>query len=241
MSLVGPIATRVVGMVRGREVDALGTATLETDGLVIAWPPAAAWRLDLEGIDGVALANASLTVYLREHDVLELSGDGSLRTLGLALVELACRVPEMMRGGRASGLALSAAHDVTLQGAHDRWLAPLLAVRRAIQGVTDPERQVALLDGARLAEEMLRALSEIAAIRYPEDVAQQRALEAAMEDEAEPMFDALERVAMAAADLRGGEMDTRIADWRRWIVAVQETFSASDEAWNEIRSLLEEG
>lgn len=57
-------------MVRGREVDALGTATLETDGLVIAWPPAAAWRLDLEGIDGVALANASLTVYLREHDVL---------------------------------------------------------------------------------------------------------------------------------------------------------------------------
>ncbi|HEY0931551.1 MAG TPA: hypothetical protein VGE27_16635 [Gemmatimonas sp.] len=240
MSLVGPISVRVVGMVRGREVDALGTASLETDGLVIAWPPAAAWRLDLDGIDGVALANTSLTVYLREHDVLELSGDGALRTLGQGLLDLACRVPEMMRGGRASGLALSVSHDTGLQGAHDRWLAPLLSVRRAIQGVTDPERQVALLDGSRLADDMLRALTEIAAIRYPEDAAQQRALEAAMEDEAEPMFDALERVAMAAADLRGGAMDTRIADWRRWIVSVQETFSTADEAWNEIRELLEE-
>ncbi|WP_337169285.1 hypothetical protein [Gemmatimonas aurantiaca] len=242
MSIAGPFPVRVVGIVRGREVDALGAASLEPDGLVVTWPPAAAWKLALEGIDGVAIAQTTLTVYLREHDVLELSGDGSLRALGHALLDQACRVPELMRGGRTSGWSLPLGGNVALQNAQDRWFAPLLAARRAMQGVSDPERQVALFDGARLADEMLRGIAEIAVITVPGDGAQQRAqqraLEAAMEEEAEPLFEALERVALAGDALRGGAMDTRIADWRRWIGVVQETFGAADEAWNGTRELL---
>lgn len=242
MNPPGPFPVHVVGIVRGREVDAMGVTVLESDELVISWPPAAPWRLALEGMDGMAVGETSLTLYLLDHDVLELSGEGSLRALGAALTEAACKVPEVMRGGRSSSLSLQHSENPELRQAHDRWLAPLLSARRALQGISDPERQVALFDGTRLADEMQRCLAEIAAVAAPgagvQQQARQRALGAALEDEAEGLFRALDRVALAGNVLSGGATDTRFADWRQWIDAVQQAYGAADEAWQGVRELL---
>ena len=115
--------------------------------------------------------------------------------------------------------------------AHDTWYAPLLAARRAANGVSDALRQVELVDAAQLAQRMTGAMNELAALTAPGDPARQRAIEAALEEEAHGMFIALDRLALAANTLRGSAMDTRFADWRRWVAVLGEVFVAADEAW----------
>ncbi|MEQ1691144.1 MAG: hypothetical protein ABMA00_07665, partial [Gemmatimonas sp.] len=138
---------RVVGIVQGRDIDARAVLELDEHALVILWTRAAPWRLAFDGIDGVAQTASLLTLYLASGDVLELSGDDTLRTLGAQLLDRACVMPELTRGLRALG---------SLRGtpgpAHDAWFAPLLSARRALEGVSDPLRQLSLMDATRLAD-----------------------------------------------------------------------------------------
>jgi hypothetical protein len=237
------VPVRVVGIVQGREIDAAATTSVDNDALVLHWERATPWRLAFDGIEGVHAGTTSLTVYLHDHDVLELTGDEQLRPLALQLLDRACCMPELTRGLRAFGATRDSSgaradHRSTLHGAHDRWFAPLLAARRAVHGVSDPLRQVTLLDGAALSAEMLRAIEEIAATRAPGDPAEQRAVEAALEDEAAPLFSALERLAIAGEAVRGGATDTRFSDWRRWRDAARLAYAAADEVWDAFSEVL---
>ena len=236
------LPVRVVGIVRGREVNAGAELSLDHDALVLDWANAAAWRLDLDGIEGIATEAASLTIYLRDHDVLELTGGEALRPFGLAVMDRACRMPELTRGLKALGAPRYGARagGGTLQTAHDAWFAPLLAARKAVHGVSDPQRQVALMDGASLQHAMTEAAGRIAALVAPDSAAEQRAVEAAIEDEAAEMFVAIDALRAAAATVRTGETDTRFADWRRWVTAVSAVFAAADEAWGGIAEILGE-
>lgn len=234
------VPVHVTGIVRGREVDANGSVVLDAEALILEWPAAAAWRLSLDGLEGVAVHASALTLYLRDHDVLELSGDDALRPLALALRDQACRMPELTRGLRDFGLTrvmTSGASD-PIAKAHDAWFSPLLSARRAVEGVSDPLRQVALMDGAALSKQMLQVLADLSVQLAPEKPAEQRALEAVMEDEASPLFDALTRMALAGDALRGGESDTQLADWRRWVDAARRVFATADEAWGEVAAVL---
>lgn len=234
------LPVRVVGIVRGKEVDASADLSLDHDALVLDWAQAAAWRLDLEGIEGVSAGTNSLTVYLRDHDVLELSGSEALRPFGLSVMDRACRMPELTRGLKSFGVPRYAARGGAgmLQSAHDAWFAPLLSARKAVHGVSDPTRQVALLDGAALDAAMLEAAARISALMAPDNAAEQRAIEAAIEDEAAEMFTALGALRAAAETVRTGETDTRFADWRRWVATVGAVFAAADEAWAGIAEIL---
>lgn len=242
-SSVAPIAAHVRGIVRGREVDAQGTVSLDAEALLIEWPAAAAWRLSFDGLEGIAPQPRALTLYLRDHDVLELSGDDALRPFALALRDRACRVPELTRGLREFGMtrgysSATSGAGATLARAHDAWFAPLLAARRAVQGVSDPLRQAALMDGAALSVQMLQVLTDLSAQLAPDTPAEQRALEAVMEDESASLFDALTRMAMAGDALQGGAPDTQLADWRRWVDEVRRAFAAADDSWGAIAAVL---
>ena len=70
------------------------------------------------------------------------------------------------------------------------------------------------------------------------DPATQRAIEASLEEDAEPLFQALTRLALAADALRGGDLDTRLADWRTWVSAIRLVFAAADESWERGREVL---
>ncbi len=217
---------RVVGIVRGREINADADISLESEALVLAWVSATAWRLAFDGLDGIGHGPSQLTLYLASGDVLELSGDDALRTIALQLTARACTMPELTRGLRAFG---------SLRGspgaAHDAWFAPLLAARRAVEGITDARRQLALIDAGQLGTAMERAMAELAALTAPEDVARQRAIEAALEEESAEMFVALRRLALAADALCGSALDTLFVEWRRWVGALRDVFAAADEAW----------
>lgn len=233
MTAVIMAQARVVGIVRGREIDTSASVTIDQDRLVLVWQDATPWRLSLSGIDGIAGGASSLTVYLVSNDVLELSGDEQLRPLGRQLLDRACAMPELTRGLKSLGSSRG-----TPAEAHDRWFAPLLAARRSVEGVSDPARQVMLLDAATLAKEMERAIGEIAAAKAPGNAAEQRAVVAALEEEAEAMFTAIEILGLAGDALCGGALDTRIADWRQWIETLRGVFAAADDAWTGIAAEL---
>lgn len=226
---------RVVGMVRGREIARPARVSVEADALVLSWQDAAPWQLAFDGLEGVHIGSTSVTLYLRDHDVLELTGDDALRPVALRLLDRACRMPELTRGLRHFGAVRGTA---ALQAAHDRWFAPLLAVRRAVVDVSDPSRQVALMDAAQLRDAVARAIEELAATAAPTDVAERRALEAALEDEAEPIFAALVRARVAQDAVLGGAEDTRLADWRRWIEEMRRVFAELDDAWIGVQEML---
>ncbi len=224
---------QVVGIVRGREVNARADVSLETDALVISWAQATPWRIAYDGLDGVAHGATQLTLYLSSGDVLELDGDDSVRGLALQLIDRACTMPELTRGLRSLGSRRGAPG-----AAHDAWFGPLLAARRAVEGVSDAQRQLLLIDGAQLGRNMQRAMEELAALSAPGDDARQRAIEAAIEEDAIDMFVALQRLALTAEALRGSALDTRFADWRRWVDALREVFAEADEAWGRCSKLL---
>jgi hypothetical protein len=233
------LAVRAVGIVRGRDVDANAELSLDHDALVLDWANAAAWRLDFDGIEGVAPGATSLTVYLRDHDVLELTGSEALRPFALAVMDRACRMPELTRGLKSFGAPRYGARGPSaLQSAHDTWFAPLLAARKAVHGVSDPQRQAALMDGTVLSAALTESAARIAATIAPDNAAEQRAMEAAIEDEAADTFAALDALQAASETVRTGEMDTRFADWRRWVTAVSAVFAAADEAWVGIGEMV---
>lgn len=225
---------RVVGLVRGRNIDKGAEAELQQDALVLTWhEPAAPWRISLDGIDGVVYRTRESTLYLAHGDVLELTGDDRVRTMALQLLDQACVMPELTRGLRSLGSLRGAPG-----AAHDAWFAPLLTARRTVEGVSDPQRQLALLDAATIVRAMEAALGEIAARERPGNAAAQRAIEAALEEAAEGLFVALERLGLAGDALRGSSPDTLLADWRRWVNTLREVYAAADESWSKARMEL---
>lgn len=230
------IRARVIGIVQGRELDAQATVALEQNSIVLHWDNASPWQIDLDGLDGIMPRANQLTLYLSSGDVLELTENEALRQLGANVLDRACAVPELTRGLRALGSLRN-----TPGPAHDRWFAPLLAARRSVAGITDAERQVALIDAAHIAQHLRRVMSEIAKEISPAHAAMQRAIEAALNEESEATFVALERLAFAADVLRSSPLDTRLVDWRRWMQALREVFVAADQSWPRCAIVIEQG
>ena len=228
--------SRVIGIVRGRELDAYAMVSLSRNNVVLAWEHAAPWELDLDRVDGVMPRPGQLTLYLSSGDVLELTENEALRTFCASVLDRACAVPELTRGLRALG---------SLRGtpgpAHDRWFAPLLAARRAVAGISDAQRQVALVDAAVIAQQLRRVMSDMAKELAPTHPAMQRALDAALQEESEPVFASLERLALAADVLRVSPLDTRLHDWRRWMNALREVFVAADQSWPRCAAVVTNG
>ena len=230
------LRARVLGIVSGRELDAYAHVSLVDHALVLTWEQAAAWQLELDGLDGVMSRADQLTLYLSSGDVLELTENDALRILGARVLDRACTVPELTRGLRAMGSLRG-----TQGAAHDRWFAPLLAARRAVAGVSDADRQVALVDAPTIAQQLHRVITELSREQAANHAAMQRAIEAALQEEGERVFSALDRLALAADVLRTSAMDTRLVDWRRWINALREVFVAADQSWPGCAKVLQHG
>lgn len=226
-----PVAAiaRVRGIVRGSELDRVADIWLDDATLVLAWNELTSLRLALNTLDGIAHQASQLTLYLSNGDVLELSGDDGLRPLAMRLMARAFTMPELTRGLRSFGSVRGAPGT-----AHDVWFEPLLSARRAAEGVTDATRQLALIDAGALAAMMERVMIQLATTKAPGDAARQRAIEAALEEESSDLFLAFSRLALTADTLMHSALDTRFVDWRRWITALRDVFSAADDAWRRI-------
>jgi hypothetical protein len=233
MAMLPPMVVRLVGMLRGRELNMETNVGLHPDAVVFASRTVQPWKVMTSSIEGLTYTATHLTLYLADGDVLDITGDEMVRTLAMQLTDYACTVPELMRGLRSMGSTRG-----WPGAAHDAWFAPLLAIRRGVYGVSDPTRQITLVDAQTLADTMQRAMAEVAALSAPGDPARQRAIEAAMEEDAHDLWRAIRRLGLAADALRGGAMDTLFLDWRRWSRALLEVFVTADDAWDRSRRVL---
>lgn len=139
-------------------------------------------------------------------------------------------IPELVRGVRALGAPGDAAPGTAVAHA---CLAPLLAVRRALVGVTDPARQLVMGDVPALRRQVEGALAALAAARAPDDAPRRRAEEARLEEAAAPLWRALDQLQVAATDLeaalRRPGTGPVTAAWARWVDALQGAFRAAGE------------
>lgn len=227
---------RVVGLRRGREIEAELPMQLAAQALRFGNEPTEL-VVPLAEIDGWQDAGGRVTLYLVGGDVLDVSIDtDEARRLMRATLDAACAPPELARSLRAFGDVREGDH-----ASHDRWFGPMLRARVAIEGVSDPLRQCALLDADRIGAEVERAIEELAAVRTGGDPSRTRALAAGIEEETEAVREALARVALAAATLQGSAPDSRLADWRLWIETVRSLFRALDDAWPAVARVLRDG
>ncbi len=228
---------RVVGLWRGSEVDTAAVLRSEQQALLFDRQAAPVMRVPLSSLDGWQLSVSQVILYLRDGDVLDVAllSDSARATMRGAL-DAACVMPELTRSLRAFGTAVG-----ENEAQHDRWFAPLLTLRRALVGVSDPLRQVALFDADHLSAELNRAIVELAAQRTGGDPSRSRALEAVFEEETEPVRISLARAGLAASALEGSAPDSRLADWRRWVDTLRELYERADNAWPVIAASYRAG
>jgi hypothetical protein len=231
-----PLDVRVTGIVRGVDIDRAARVHAGIDSITIEWLAAAPWELRFDGLDGVTLSSDVLTLYLHGGDLLELRGEHGINEFATTLSSSLHAMPEVTRGLRSLG---------SLRGspgaAHDRWFAPLLAARRSVVGVVDPERHLEAFDAARLRGEFERAVEEIAATNAPEGGAHRRALEAALEEEAEPVLAAIVRLGELAGRVRQSPSDAQLLEWRHWVDQLRTVFAIADERWVHCATVLRDG
>lgn len=153
-------------------------------------------------------------------------GDSAGDSAGDARGAARFAVPEFTRSlrGFASMQALGSRD-------HDLIFGPLVAARRSAARVLAPEARAAAFDTNRLRSALADAISTIARDRAGSDDSLQRALEARLEERAEPVWDALGSLATCAATLRGAGPAAQGDAWKPWCEAVQTLFDAVDRFW----------
>jgi hypothetical protein len=140
-------------------------------------------------------------------------------------------LPEVTRALRAFGARRG------LPGSdHDLFYAPLLGpLRRARDHVARatgrPWEAAGAVDAAAVERDVRAALADLAARHAGPRPPDRRALEAELEETAEPLFAALAALGDAARALAAAEPGERPGAWRAWAAALGRAFAAADGAW----------
>lgn len=195
------------------------------------------WPVTL--LDGVRHRGDELTLFLRDGDVIELTGPARLATVARSIEDDARTPGEMTRGLRSLG---ARRRGTSAGGEQSRFFAPLLKARRAVEksrtsGAGDP---LAAFDGEVLRTALASAIAELARERYPASPPDRRALEAELEECAEPLLDGMTALVDAANAVRRAPDDSRLVHWRTWSREVRGLFERADRCWCLMAPVLEQ-
>jgi hypothetical protein len=149
------------------------------------------------------------------------------------MLERACALPELARGARSVGSRRGG--DPATQA---RFFGALLDARRRAELQDTAEGKVRALDGAEIAARVLEFLDGLAQARWPNDLPEQRALCAELEECCEWMLAACSALSDAANVWFETPDQERLEAWRAWVVAAGRLFEASDRAWGRVAHAL---
>lgn len=153
--------------------------------------------------------------------------------LAASLERAAYSLPELTRALRRVG-----GHDAALAGDHDRWFGALVTSRRRAARADGWRARLDSLDPDTLARAATDALHAAGVVRFPASPPDQRALEAALEEHAAPLLDALHALRRAATAVRDSDEAHRLEEWRRWVDAARACFVAADRGWGAMAPAL---
>ena len=196
-------------------------------------------RWPVTWLDGVRHRGDELTLYLRDGDVIELTGPARLSTVAEEIEGGARALGEMTRGLRSLGARRRGAASGSEQS---RFFAPLLKARRLAEKsrVGRGPDPLAAFDGEALRAALASAIAELARERYPESAPDRRALEAELEECAEPLLAGMSSITEAANAVRRGPDDNRLVHWRAWSREVRMVFERADRCWVAMAPVLEQ-
>jgi hypothetical protein len=194
-------------------------------------------RLGFESVDSVAVAGNELVLGLRDGSRVTFISAGAAQ-FGAAIMTKCRALPELTRTLRTFGSRRgtrsrrdSAAAD------QKRFFGPLLEARRAAGSSSAPAATVAAFDASTLAEALTAALRQFAAERHAEEGPARRALEAELDEIAEPLLAALSALAEAGAGARNALDDLK--SWRSWAGQLRTTFEVADRVWMSLDVALD--
>ncbi|MGQ0642993.1 MAG: hypothetical protein ACT4P6_19790 [Gemmatimonadaceae bacterium] len=229
---------------RGNTVAGDARVRLHQRGIVLAWHDArggsgasegregSEWRVPFSDLSGVALRGDALVLYGAAGSVT-LTSSYHMHGLCQAVLERACALPELARGARSVGSRRGG--DPATQA---RFFAPLLDARRRAELQADAEGKVRALDGRAVAARVTELLTAVARARWPNDLPEQRALGAELEECCEGMLAACQTLAAAADAWFETPDQERLDAWRAWVAAAARLFEASDRAWGRVVTVL---
>lgn len=140
-------------------------------------------------------------------------------------------LPELTRGLRALG---SARHDA--RALQNVFFQPLVdAIRRAADA-RDVEGKLRAFEARELARQLDRVLERIV-LEWPDARASvRRAVRAQLTERVGPYADALDALAIRAAELREANEGDRLTAWRGWTAQLVTVFSRADRIWLSLQS-----
>ncbi len=230
-----PLPVTVWTLWNGAEIAGAGSIELVGDEIVVAVSSAGAdLRMPLSALDGVRTSPHHVALYATSGNVVEVDGDG-VGSLGDQVRSRVCTLPELTLALRGLGSARG------FPGAdHDRFYGPVLAARRAAEHATDPAARMAAMRATALAAEVDRVLHELAMARFPDDPAERRALEAALEDLSAPIRASLAQLDSAARAVAAASDDVVFVWWRAWTAQCRSVVTHVDQCWLAVVPLLKE-
>ena len=114
----------------------------------------------------------------------------------------------------------------------------MLEARRRAELQNTAEGKVRALDGAEIATRVLEFLDGLARARWPNDLPEQRALSAELEECCEGMLTACSVLSENANVWFETPDQERLEAWREWVGAAGRLFEASDRAWGRVAHAL---
>src|SRR5215467_12056259 len=198
-----PVAVTAVRV--GRKNLGVGRVVLDEDSINVLVRSATEEhpvRVGFDSVDSVAVVGEELTLTLRDGSRITFVSTGAAYFASAVMTR--CRaLAELTRTLRAFGSRRHGRSRRESSPAEQRrFFAPLLEARRLARSAAVPADVIAAFDGIALSQAVTTSLREFAAERHAEQGPARRALEAELDEIAEPLVHAMTALAEAATDAK---------------------------------------
>ena len=194
-------------------------------------------RVGFDSVDSVAVAGNELVLSLRDGTRVTFVSAGA-EQFGAEVLNQCRALPELTRALRAFGSRRGTRSRRESAPAEQRtFFAPLIDARRLAASAHIPSAAVAAFEAKALCEAFTNALRQFAIARHAEEGPARRALEAELDEIAEPLMLALAALDEAGAGARTTADD--LACWRTWAGQLRATFEVADRVWISLDAVLD--
>lgn len=223
------------GSWRGAAVAGDQVLELTAEDVALVAPGGERVVLPLGTLEGVAWVDGVLALAFA-HGTLALRGEARLGAAARDVVTRACEPGELTLALRTFGSHRRGAGGGAEMQRH--YFEPLLAARKKLARAADPRGQLAALDARALVASYEDFAHRVAARSGGLAPADQRALEAHLDEAIDPLLAALRALEERAGTLRTSGSERNVAAWREWARGVAEVYAAADRCWPAVARLL---
>jgi hypothetical protein len=140
-------------------------------------------------------------------------------------------LPELTRGLRALG---SARHDA--RALQNVFFQPLVDALRRAADARDADGKMKAFETRELSRQLDRVLERIVSEWPDVRASARRAVRAQLIERVGPYADALDSLAVRAAELRDADEGERLTAWRSWAAQLVTVFACADRSWLSLQS-----